>query len=67
MSTWMIGTNGYVEQEICVGLQPNNPGCSCDGCVSACKNTDFGGPPFYNLFNKTAAIETTHAILTIVL
>lgn len=25
---------------------PGGLGCPCDGCAPACKNTDFGGPPW---------------------
>lgn len=49
-STWMIGTNFKpLLSRICTSASASIPlggsGCPCDGCVPACKNTDFGRPP----------------------
>lgn len=56
-------------QPLGVDLQPARPGCSWDGCAPACKNTDFGGPPWSHsqqdqrTLSRTTVIETAHNVL----
>lgn len=52
-STRMTGTNfkpfsllNRTRSSVSASSLLGGSGCSCDGCAPACKNTDFGGPPW---------------------